>query len=115
MKNKLTAWNYIDGKLVNCLTNEEIILQPNSKYSLSTPVVKKNVVSTILNSAVNAFTNSIANGDERANVVIIIEHENQKEEIQLNSQPLVRYSLDYHALIREGRHLIKRIKNHNKS
>lgn len=72
--------------------------------------VLKNTWNTILNATANAMTSSMANGNEKVQIIIDIVFEQGKEEILMNEQLLVRGNLDYYEMMEHAKRLRNAIK-----
>lgn len=75
-----------------------------TSMEVKTMKVDKSAGSTILNATATAVSGSLANGEELVNVCIKITFtDNRSEQIVINDEPVVRFSLDYHEYVREAR------------
>lgn len=98
-----------------------VVLENQHQYELSTftkaevalEKVHKTAVATLLNATANALTRSIANGNELTNIYLLLYFDGRLcEKIRYNDEPIVRFSLEYHALIKEAREACYKIQRH---
>lgn len=64
----------------------------------------KSKTDTILNATTNFLASSVANGNEPVNILIQLKfYDDHKEMIVVNENPVIRFSLDYHKIVKKAR------------
>lgn len=95
-------------------SGNEVEIKAMKKVEVLIKPVLKGAVATVLNATVNAMTSSIANGNEKINIVVRVVCEDGNEDILMTKTPLVRNNLDYHEMIEHARKLQKALKEYIK-
>lgn len=106
-----TFYQVENGAIRFSQTGNEYALNSILNIGVSTKVIKKDASATILNATTNALSSSVANGNEKTNIYVQVEFPDNKEDILVNDEPIIRNTLDYHAIIRKARDIEKDIKN----
>lgn len=78
----------------------------NAKIDVMIEPVRKSAGAEVANAIANAASSSLGNGNERVNVAVQIQFDDEMSEVlQMNETPLVRNNLDYHEAVRHARNL----------
>lgn len=91
-------------------TQHEYPIHDIGKTEVLIRPVEKSGGNIILNSIANAATSSIANGDEKVNVILRVHFKDVHEDILMNTETLNRTSFAYTEIVEATRRLQKSIK-----